>query len=739
MPPRLSLLLAVLAVWPLWTAAGWAQDDRVQVDADALGYEEDGDVVSARGNVVVTKGDARLTADTVRVRRSRNALDARGNVVLADPQGDVRADRLRLELTDETGTIENGTIRLPRRQYTIAGRTLQKLYGQSYRVTDGAVTTCECDRMEDADWSIAADTLDVTVGGTGRLRHGVLRVRDVPLFYVPYGAMAVRTDRHSGLLAPRYGFSNKRGFQWEQPLYWAISKSQDLTVTTDVETSERAGLLGEYRYAPGRSMEGQLWVSYFNEQLRERVSSPAPVHRWSVVGSHRHALTPDVRLYGDLFLVSDDFFLRDMNVAFHPTLERSDRRSKRFTDSRIGGVKTWDHAQLRAEATYYQDLRNNRRRRPPGEDQDAFEFVPRIRFQGRHRLWDDRIDVGLDAEGGHFFRSRGYHGQRLDIAPWISLPFSLAGYGYGAFKATGRETVYRMSSRSPGKRARPGGAPLDRLQTREIVQVEAELGTRLSRVFRVGWGRLRKIQHVLDPHVSFAYVPQVGQDDLPLYDTLDRINRRSLFVYGVTNRLLGKFAPLGEGEAYVRELLQVSVLQAYDTNRRLREESGQRFGLSETGQHFSDVDIRARVLPLPFFSLAADSTVDVDRGDIIAARLDAALRDPRPLPATSPLLASLQRRTSLGISYRTITDRLIKEIDARAVLRVHDALTLAYFTEYDLNSRSFINSRYFFRLFSPQKCWALDFGIVDRSDPDETEFSLSVSLVGFASAGKTAF
>ncbi len=736
---RPSLLLAALVAWPLWAAAGWAQDDRVRVDADALGYEEDGDVVSARGNVVVTKGDARLTADTVRVRRSRNALDARGNVVLTDPQGDVRADRLRLELADETGTIQNGTIRLPRRQYTIAGRTLQKLYGQSYRVTDGAVTTCECDRMEDADWSIAADTLDVTLGGTGTLRHGVLRVRDVPLFYVPYGSMAVRTERHSGLLAPRYGFSNKRGFQWEQPLYWAISKSQDLTVTTDVETSERAGLLGEYRYAPSRRTEGQFWVSYFNEQLRERVSSPAPVHRWSVVGSHRQRLAHDVRLYGDLFLVSDDFFLREMNVAFHPTLERGDRRSKRFTDSRVGGVKTWDRAQLRAEALYYQDLRNNRRQRPLGQDQDAFEFVPRVRFLGQRRLWDDRLDVGLDVAGGHFFRSRGYHGQRFDIAPWIALPFSLGGYGYGALKATGRETVYRMSARSRGKPHPSGAAPLDRLQTREIVRVEAELGTRLSRVFDVGWGRLRKLQHVIDPHVSFAYVPQVGQDDLPLYDTLDRINRRSLFVYGMTNRLLGKFAPLGEGESYIRELMQVSVLQAYDASRRLREDAAEPFGLSETEQHFSDVDIRARVLPLPFFSLGADSTVDVDRGDIIAARLDAALRDPRPLPPTSPLLASLQRRTSLGISYRTITDRLIKEVDARAVLRLHDSLTLAYFTEYDLNSRSFINSRYFFRLFSPQKCWALDFGIVDRSDPDETEFSLSVSLVGFASAGKTAF
>ena len=725
-------LLWLPLAWLIEAGAASAQEP-VEVNADSLSYEEDGETVSAQGNVVVTKGQTTLTADTVSVSRTRNELKARGNVVLRDPQGDIQAEALRLELTDETGEIENGIIHMPQRQYTITGRKLQKSYGQTYHIEDGTVTTCECEDPERADWRLDATEFDVALGGTGTLRGGLFRARGVPLLYVPYGVIPVRKERQSGALAPQYSFSSKRGFQWEQPFYWAVSKSQDLTLTADIETSSRVGLLGEYRYAPSERVEGEFSTSYFNEQIRGPASTTSPVDRWSVAGTHRQRLAADVEIYSDLFFVSDDFFLRELNISFHPGLEDSQLRSRRFTDSRVGGVKTWKNAQVRSEARYYQDLRN--------DQNDAFQVLPHINFQGQRRFWNDRLEAGVTMQGSHFFRNRGYYGQRFDLAPWVSLPFSLGRSVYGSVTATGRETVYHMSSRARGRPTVPGSGRLKGTQTREMAQLQAELGTRLSRVFDVGWGRVSKLQHVIEPQVSFSYVPQVGQDDLPLYDGLDRINRRSLFVYGVANRLLGKFDPLpgaSKRQARVRELIRLSVTHAYDPSRRLREE-GERFGLSETDQHFSDMDINAHIRPFSFFTIRGETTYDVDQGDMIAARIGGFLNDPRPLPEVSPLLRHLQRRTSVGVSYRTISDRLLKELNARGILRLNEYLMAAYFTRYDLNDQSFIGSRYFFRVISPQKCWAFDFGVVEKVNPDEVEFRFSLSLIGITSAGKSAF
>jgi hypothetical protein len=86
--------------------------------------------------------------------------------------------------------------------------------------------------------------------------------------WLPRAAFPVFRERQSGLLFPRVGISNRRGFQLLQPFYWAIDKTQDVTVSGDIETSLRVGILPEYRYAFSEATHGQFEVGYFNEFFR---------------------------------------------------------------------------------------------------------------------------------------------------------------------------------------------------------------------------------------------------------------------------------------------------------------------------------------------------------------------------------------------------------------------------------------------------------------------------------------
>jgi LPS-assembly protein len=728
------LLGFCLVFSPTWAQDQGAEEEApVQVKGNTLTYEQQGNVATATGDVVVTKGETKLSADTITVNRDTNEMNARGNVTLQDERGNIKADAMRIEMENETGDITNGTVTLPRQQYVLTGKSLQKFYGQTYHIEDGAFTTCQCDNFAKADWSIGAQTIDVNLRGRGTVRHGVFRVRNIPLLYVPYGTVPITTDRKSGFLFPNYGFSSKRGFVWQQPFYWALSKSYDATITTDLETSARVGGWGEFRYAPSERTEGVFSASYFNEQIRGPATTTSPINRWSITGVHRQLLPRDWRLYSDLFFVSDDFFLREIShraLNLKSTLEIDDwdLRSRRFTDSRVGGVKTWRHALFRGEAVYYQDLR---------QDQDyAFQELPRLQFQGQRRIWNDRLDVGIGVDGAEFYRNRGYAGQRLDLAPWVAMPFQLGNYLYGSAKVIGRETIYHMTSEEPGLLALPEAGRLRGDRTRETVQFQAEVGTRISRVFNAHWGRLRQLQHVIEPRVNYYYTPYVDQLDLPLYDTFDRINKRNLFVYGVDNYVLGKFAaPVApgtgetQGATEVRELARFSVRHAYDPSR----------AIGRRGDKYSDLDLSARAQPFPYATFTFDSTYDVARGDTTTIRLGAFVTDPRPLPATVPLLEHLQRRTTVGVSYRTITDRLLKEMNAYVVFRLNEYLTTAYIGRYDFNADSFIGNRYFVRFISPQKCWHVDLGLIDRVNPRELEFRVFFTLVGLSSSGRTAF
>jgi hypothetical protein len=288
--------------------------------------------------------------------------------------------------------------------------------------------------------------------------------------------------------------------------------------------------------------------------------------------------------------------------------------------------------------------------------------------------------------------------------------------------------------------------------TRETVQLEANFGTRFSRVFDVSWGRLLKLQHVIEPELTYLYVPFVKQDELPLYDSFDRINKRNVLIYGATNRLLGKFRTAQSGDnaseqgTEIRELARVTVEQAYDPLR----------GLSRGKQHYSDVDLYARLTPFPFTVFTFDSTYDVGNESAATARVGAFLRDPRPLPQTAPLLQHLQRASSLGVSYRFTSKRLFnqfnpdpdttqtgdnppKEIAGSLVLRLSDSLLASYISRYDLRSSEFIGNRYFFRFISPQQCWFIDFGVIDKVNPREYEFRFLFTLVGLSSVGRTTF
>jgi LPS-assembly protein len=749
--------LVFICLWIALVTPGRAQlqepgqgQEPIKVQADTLHYSEQQDTVTAVGNVVVNKGETTLKADSLTVNRSTNEATAQGNVEVKDPQGEIQADSLRLELEDETGQIDNGTVRLPRNQYVLMGKLLQKSYGQSYHIEDGRFTTCQCENFDQADWSIGGRTINVDLRGKGEVRDGVFRVRGVPFIYIPYAVVPVRNERQSGFLFPNYGFSSKRGFVWQQPFYWAMNKSYDLTVTTDVETAARLGLWGELRYAPNLDTEGQFSASYFNEQIRGPATTSTAVDRWSITGAHRQRFSDDVRFYSDLFFVSDDLFLREishraLNLPALDDYADWTIRTRRFTDSRAGGVKTWGAALLRTEAAYYQDLT---------QDQDfAFQVLPRLQFQGHQRFWQDRLEASIAVEGDNFYRNKGYAGQRFDLAPSVAMPFHLGPYAFGSVQVTGRETAYHMTSQDAGS----PDLTMPNLRgdrTREIVQFDANVGTRFSRAFDIGWGRMLKLQHVIEPEVSYLYVPFVDQEELPLYDSRDRINKRNLFIYGVSNRLLGKFRTTptdsnmadGESATEIRELARLTVTQAYDPLR----------GISRKKEHYSDVDVYARLTPFPYTSFTFDSTYDVDDGSPTTTRVGAFVRDPRPLPPAAPLLQHLQRTSTIGVSYRSTSDRLVrqfnsdpdtppsditppKEVDTSLILRLNDAIMASYIGRYDLNTSSFLGNRYFFRYISQQQCWFVDLGIIDKVNPREFEFRFMFTLVGLSSSGHTSF
>src|SRR5207248_8663026 len=146
--------------------------------------------------------------------------------------------------------------------------------------------------LERPSWSIAGDRTDIKLQGAGVVHSMTFRLNDFPDLYLPAMPFPANTERQSGFLIPRLGYSNRRGFQYEQPFFWAINKSSDATVAVDLETAARVGVIGEYRYALSRTAHGAFSAAYFNEAIRENTEGTrGPGNQPVDVPENRFAMT----------------------------------------------------------------------------------------------------------------------------------------------------------------------------------------------------------------------------------------------------------------------------------------------------------------------------------------------------------------------------------------------------------------------------------------------------------------
>ncbi len=717
------------------TEALQAQAESIKIDAESISYDQKTDTVTATGDVVVRRGDTVLRAKRVEVQRGTSEAHAEGDVVLHGAEGVLTARQVDLDLENETGSIVDGSVYSPQYGYSLSGERIEKGLGQRYRIENGKFTTCNCGEGAPS-WSIAGEKVNIDLNGYGRLEGGTFNVLDYPIFYLPRAVFPVTRERQTGFLLPRFGASNRRGFQLIQPFYLAINRSHDLTAALDVETGARLGMLGEYRYALSPETAGTLSASYFNEIFRsaadrQKIGTTVPENRWSVVGEHTQGLPDDTVGYVDLFLVSDDLFLREINTFSvdyrHDVLDRT----RRYTDSRVGALHTWDRAALQVEGQYYQDL--------IGSQSLTLQRVPELHFWGQSSLGSLAFG-SVDLSATSFQRQSGIDGFRFDVKPGVTVPLRTSLPIRAALNLAVRETAYSLTQR----RMRGGLDPDSQAQwvlelpgqvSRETAQLGAEAGTEFSRVYRVGGTQLQRLKHTIEPVISYEYVPAVAQNDLPLFDSIDRVDRRNLVTYGIVSRLLGKYAgaagePSGAGAPSVRELGSLSLLQSYDFERQIAP-VGQPPG-GPKGDHFSDIDLAVRANPSRSTSVLARTSYDGSAGDISAAAVAVRLADPRARDEHRP--RQLESRSNATIGYRFITQGILQQVDGSLLLHLTDYLGFLFASRYDVQNQQLLETHFGLRLLSRCDCWGLDLAVTDKTNPSEVEVRAQLTLVGLGSS-----
>lgn len=491
--PRIAALLAALLAATSAHAQRADSNAATTIDAERIDGVADLEL-TARGAVELQRDGAKIFSDFLRYNQEFGRIEADGGVRLELDGDRFFGPRLRFDAHDETGVFDEPTYVINREQ-TAHGKAerIDFLSRDRYRLIRSTYTTCAPGQE---DWVLETGELDLDYGvEEARAKDAKLKFFDTTVLALPFAKLPLEKRRKSGLLAPFYAQTSRRGLEVGVPYYWNIAPEHDATIMPVYMSKRGVQLRGEYRYL-GPSYAGDLRLEYLPDDRRFGDS------RSGFSLQHSQQITPQLLGRIDYNKVSDDQYFADLSSQVRLTsIGVLPREASLQYGGALGGFSYGAVARVQR----FQTLQD-----PSAPTIPPHERLPQLIFTGGMNDIGGLADMDLPAEYVRYSHPRLAEGARFTINPTLSVPILAPGW-YLRPKVGLRYIGYDLSRVTPGA---PAGA-----QTRPSATIPwGSLDSGLLFERPVHWGG-RAGSQTLEPRVFYLRVPFRDQSQMPLFDT----------------------------------------------------------------------------------------------------------------------------------------------------------------------------------------------------------------------------
>ena len=493
-----------LPLRPLYSAS--PEPGSTEIRADATRIVKDG-ITEFTGDVEIIRDERSLRGDRISYDDENELIEIHGAATFWDPGLLWRGESAMFALDSDLATLESGQYWLRKgRGRGFAGLIETDRAENISVLRDVDYTTCT---VAAPAWRFAASRIRLDHdAGRGSATHAVLKVRDVPVFYVPYINFPLNDKRKSGFLIPTIGSSNNSGFDLQIPYYFNIAPQHDATFKPRWLSDRGVMLGGEYRYL-GEQFKGELGVEVLpNDKLADNATRSAVSFRHEQYFDRRRG-----RFEARIQNVSDAHYFEDFGRSLSVT-------SQRFLDRRLD-LHYWRHQRyyLYGIIQSYQQVDDSGR-----GGRGPYKRLPQLQLStllpgGHLRLWPR-----LFMQTTYFDRDESVSGGRIDFSPSIAYPY-LKRYARVIPSIGVRHTEYFLHDR--------GAFNARESRTVPVMSFDSQLfAERRLTLFGA------PVLQTLEPRAFYLYIPKDGQDDIPIFDTgLFDISFRNLFL---ENRFSGR-------------------------------------------------------------------------------------------------------------------------------------------------------------------------------------------------------
>ena len=749
---RAAVVLATLLTVALGMApSAWAQlFPGLPFDSRQFTFEVLSDNHLRLTGEVELEGDGwEFYADQVDLFTDESRLDAVGNVVYVGEGARLAAERAEINTEDLTGIfysasgsvnmgeeVEHSMFGSQEPDMYFYGETIEKVGPRTYRLSKGGFTSCI---QPTPRWELTSNSFTINLDDYALLRNTVLKVKGVPVFYLPIMYYPIQEDgRATGFLMPTYGTSTYRGSSLSNAFFWALGRSHDATFLHDWFTSRGQGSGAEYRYVRDRGSQGNLRTYFLNENEgtisqngSERI---LPARKsYEIRGDLRQQLTPNITARGNV-----DFF-SDVTVqqTYHSNIFEASNRERSVSGNIAGSWGTYQlSGTFDANETFFGDRSATR-----------WGGGPRLNFgQGQQAIPGTPFYYSFDTEyvrllrrttsnpGGEDERQTDSGLHRVDVNPVLQIPFTRWPF-LTVNSAISFQSTYWTERVDPDTDTQiPMGI------VRNFLDLQSEIvGPSFVKVWDTPDSTYsERMKHVIEPYVTLRRVSTIdGFEEIVRLESVDSIvGGVTQVTYGFNNRVYARLAG-GRSSGAAREILTVGLTQTYYTNDQAAQ-FDRRFSTSfndTSPSNFSPVALTVRGEPTDTLSASMRAEYDTQFGAIRTIGADGTYDFNGWVQTTA---GWSQRRFIEGLRGFDDPDRLDHYLNAVSRVQNRDnTLGGAYQLNYDLLRDRFLQQRVLV-YYNAQCCGVsveyqtFNFeGLGTRAPiPQDRRFNLSFTLAG---------
>lgn len=320
---------------------------RIAFEADELRYENNGDVITALGDVLVRSGDQSVRAESVTWNRVTGAIKASGQVRSVDGDGN-QLFTDELTLTDELEAAAMSNLMLAfRAGGRLAAREAERMDNGDIALEKAVYSTCAIEDSEGCpktpSWRVTAERVYYDAEADNIAFDGAF----LELFgqrILPLPGLKVRADggATSGIFIPDIGITASNGLELSDSYYWRLDDNRDLTLTGFLYTGAAPMVAAEYRQLNEKgAFQAKSYLTYGTRiPLNSTVATGRKDIRGYISANGRFQLNADWTVEGSLRYATDRTFLRRYDISREDRL-RTMVRAERIDEDSYFSITGW--------------------------------------------------------------------------------------------------------------------------------------------------------------------------------------------------------------------------------------------------------------------------------------------------------------------------------------------------------------------------------------------------------------